>query len=171
MGILNKRKLLSLWHCLHHVITLKCPDLFIKREEDLFIKREESIHFRELLHYSLILSSCYVREKTNCYILIFLPWNNLYIPLAFYGWKHHQIVKILPSQPLLGPAAGKSDPQVLVSQTLTCRFSWIAQLMDRWKTVRLWVPRHCNCLSILISDEVLSLFNNELSVRPRSRVC
>lgn len=70
--------------------------------------------------------------------------------LAFYGWKHHQVVKRLPSQPLLGPAAGKSDPQVLVSQTLTCRFSWIAQLMDRWKTVRLWVPRDCNCLSILI---------------------
>lgn len=57
MGILNKRKLLSLWHCLHHVITLKCPDLFIKREE--------SIHFRELLHYSLIFSSCYVREKNQ----------------------------------------------------------------------------------------------------------
>lgn len=142
MGILNKRKLLSLWHCLHHVITLKCPDLFIKREE--------SIHFRELLHYSLIFSSCYVREKNQLLHSNLPAMKQSLHSLAFYGWKHHQVVKRLPSQPLLGPAAGKSDPQVLVSQTLTCRFSWIAQLMDRWKTVRLWVPRDCNCLSILI---------------------
>lgn len=157
--------LLTLWYN-----TVRCTDLFIKRRIYSFRRAIAlQLDFPILLcrREDQLLKSNLSAMKQSLHCPIFLQLKTSLscpsTPQSNSAWPYCWA----------SPTCG-SDPDLPVTSRLF--IAWRVQLMDGWKTVKLWVPRQSQSLkppsyelSSLFIDEVLPLFTDELSVRSRSR--